>query len=270
MKSALVTNDMEAALLATGTPTDYPKDEGEILRLVQRHQETGCARSLDRLTRHHHRMCLSIANKYKHRFDVDDSYQDCMESLIHCVKEFDVTSGYRFFSYAYTRIKREVGLKKILQWSTVSVSTSKEFLKAFRYMGTMLDYSEMTQALAKDIAEELNVTVSIVMNAYSIRRQTMLSLDCPTEENGLSLMESLADHLSPEEIVMELEFEREMKSMTKNAFSSLTPKEATVIQMRHLQEAPLTLMEAGAQLGVSGERVRQIESAAIKKMKVAA
>lgn len=270
MKSALATKNTDDTLLATATPTDYPKDEGEIHRLIQRHQETGCARSLDRITRHHHRMCLSFANKYKHRFDIDDTYQDCMESLIHCAREFDVTSGYRFFSYAYARISREVGLKKILQWSTVSVSKSKEFLKAFRYMGTMEDLSDMTQARAQAIAKELNVTVAIVMNAYSIRRQSVLSLDCPTEENGLSLMESLADHLSPEEIVMELEFEQNIDTMTKNAFSSLTPKEATVIQMRHLREAPLTLMEAGAELGVSGERIRQIESAAMKKMKVAA
>lgn len=227
MKSALLTKNKEDAMMATHVQMEFQKDEAEILRLVRHHQETGCNRSLDRITRHHHRMCLSIANKYKHRFDVEDTYQDCMESLIHCVREFDVTSAYRFFSYAYARIRREVGLKKILAWSTVSVSKSKEFLKAFRYMGTMEELSEMTYAQAKAIALELDVTVAVVMNAYSIRRQSVLSLDYPTEGNGLTLIESLADHLSPEEIVMELEFEQNIDTMKKTALSHLTPKEAT-------------------------------------------
>lgn len=266
MKSALATKHTDTTIMETGLPKDFLMDEGTVLELIRRYQETGCPRSLDRIVKNHHRMCVSIANNYKRRFDVDDTYQDCMESLIHCIKDFDLTCGFRFFSYAYVRIQRAVSLKKILEWSPVTVSTDKGFLKAFRHLGSRQDICEMTQALASDIAHKLNVTVASVMNAYSIRLKTVLSLDCPTEETGLTFIESLTDHLSPEEIVLALEFEQSVGTMAKKALSSLTPKEATVIQMRHLQETPLTLTEAGAKLGVSAERIRQIQSGAMKKM----
>lgn len=270
MKSALATQNMDEAKMAICAPSVSQNDEGEILRLIKRHQDTGCARSLDRLVRMYHAMCLSFGQKYKHRFEIDDTYQDAMESLIHCVRDFDTAAGHRFFSYAYIRVKRELSLKKILQWSDVSVPQTKGYLKAFRHMAAMRDYVEMTASLAESIAAKLDVQVWHVTAAHNIYRMGEVSLDTPTNDNGGTLLDTLAHDLSPEEIVIALDLEQNTQEKAKKALAALTPKEAQVIQLRHLQEAPLTLREAGEQFGVSAERIRQIESAAIKKMKVAA
>jgi RNA polymerase sigma-32 factor len=247
-------------------------DHNDVLQMVKKYQQTGCQRTLTWIVRHHQDMCWSIANRYEHRFEVDDTYQDCMESLIHAIKEFDVDCGYAFFSQTYIRVSREIARKKIRQWNIVTLPDNKELLKVFRHIKEMAIPAYPSKALAQEIANTLEVKIEYVHLATVFFHKRALSLDSGvySDLTNEAVRASLVDDCSPESIVTEADFEANCREVTRQKMGLLSEKEALVIRLRHLQEPPLKLREVGDELGITAARVQQIEMKAMGKMKHAA
>lgn len=232
-----------------------------VLEMVKRYQETGCQKAITWLVQEHRVMCYSIAQRYAHRFEVDDSFQDAMESLIHSANDFDVGSGFNFSSHAYCRIMREVSRKKIRQWNIIGVPDNKDLMKVFRKINSLGIPENLSMPEAKRLALSLNVNIEHVYGAIWLYYSSHVSLDF-----GNILEEMESDEHSPESIITQLDIEVKTPQLVRSKMQGLNEKETKVIELRHLMETPLTLTEAGAQLGVSAERVRQLEKRALAYM----
>lgn len=242
-------------------------DQHAVLEMVKKYQQSGSQASLTWLLNEHRDMCYSIAGKYKHRFEVDDTFQDCMESLIHTINDFDVDGGYAFFSHAYIRVSREVARKKIQQWNIVSVPDTKGLMTVFRKIRKMEIPQNPSEAQAKEIAKILDVKVEYVYAASSLFHKDAVSLDSGIFSDGLRA--TLLDESSPESIVSEQDFEVKRTELAQRMMGQLNERQALVIQLRHLNEPPLKLREVGEELGISAARVQQIETRAMKVMMAA-
>lgn len=243
-------------------------DRDDVLQMLKSYQQTGCQKTLTWLLNQHREMCYSIANRYEHRFEVDDTFQDCMESLIHAVRDYDLGGEYPFFSYAYTRVSREVARKKIRQWSIVSVPDNRELLKVFRQISRLGIPAYPSDAKAKEVAELLDVKVEYVFAATSLYHRRPMSLDSGTTSDVVRA--TLYDDCTPESIVSEEDFEAKRAELAERMMGRLNEKEAMVIRLRHLQDPPLKLREVGEELGITAARAQQIETKAMGKMKHAA
>lgn len=242
-------------------------DRGDVLQKLKSYQQTGCQKTLAWLLNEHREMCYRIANRYDHRFEVDDTFQDCMEILIHAIRDYDLAGEYPFFSYAYTRVSREVARQKIRQWSIVCVPDNRELLKVFRKINRMGIPAYPSEAKAKEVAELLDVKVEYVFAAAALYYKKPMSLDSGT--NCEVVRSTLYDDCSPESIVSEQDFEAKRTELAQRMIGRLNEREALVIQLRHLNEPPLKLREVGEELGITAARVQQIETKAMKMMMAA-
>jgi RNA polymerase sigma-32 factor len=241
-------------------------DETQIL--VAKYQATGCAVSLNKLLLNNSDMCMRIANNYRHRFDINDTYQESMECLILSVKSYNPEHGVPFFSYAYQDVKRRISLRMIKQWSCVTSPLNKRYFKAFRQMSTFLKGGSFSTERATDLAKEIDVKLDDVIAAYEIYRNINYSLESFVE--GVRVIDSMSTESGPEHLVMEADLAAKRESMGRVRLGMLNPREAMVIKMRRLREEPQTLHQIAEVLGVSAERVRQIESKAMVKLSAAA
>jgi RNA polymerase sigma-32 factor len=243
-------------------------DRDDVLQKLESYQQTGCQKTLAWLLNEHRDMCYSIAYRYDHRFEVDDTFQDCMEILIHAIRDHDLTGSYPFFSYAYTRVSREVARKKIRQWSIVCVPDNRELLRVFRKVNNMGIPAYPSDAKAKEIAEILDVKVEYVFAAAALYYKKPMSLDSGTHSDVVRST-LYDDSCSPERIVSEEDFEAKRTELAQRMMGRLNEREALVIQLRHLNEPPLKLREVGEELGITAARVQQIETKAMKMMMAA-
>lgn len=246
-------------------------DKDRELMLIDQYQTTGCKKSLGQLLMNHNKLCLKIASRYRHKFDKDDTYQDCMTLLIECIEKFDSSIGTPFFSYAYTYVSRAFSMIAIRKWANVTTPGTRGFYKAFRRMGRFrLEEGQLSHADAMALAEELTVPLSEVFAAFMIYKNCSYSLDAGMTENGVPIIDTLEGGENPESIIMEIDAEDKRKGYVNRMMSKLTENEARVLQLRHLSDTPEKLKDVGSILGISAERVRQIESKAIGKLKAAA
>jgi RNA polymerase sigma-32 factor len=237
--------------------------------LIAKYQATGCAASLNKLLLNYSNMCMKIAQGYRHRFDVEDTYQDSMECLILSVRNFKPELGVPFFTYAYLDVKRRVSVRMIKQWSCVTTPVTKRFFKAFRRMPEFLKNTRFCDESATQLAEQIGVKREDVMAAYEIYRNMNYSLES-CMDNGVRVIDAMSTEAGPENLVMEADLAGKRESMARVRMGMLNSKEAMIIKMRRMGEVPQTLHQIGALLGVSAERVRQIESKAMAKLSLAA
>lgn len=254
--------------LAKQSQGDYLSHEA-VLALVAKYQATGCAASLNRILLNFSDMCMQIANRYRVKFEIEDTYQDAMEFLILALRKFNPEFGVPFYAYASPRVKHEVSQRAIRKWASVTTPGSKGFFKAFRAMGRFRD-ERMTHEHANALSAELDVPIDCVYAAHAIYKDSSYSLDSSLIEDGAPMIESLTDNVGPEQIVMESDLHQKQAAIAQRRMESLNPNELRVIQNRRLREEPKKLFELGSELGISGERVRQIEAKAMLKLCAAA
>lgn len=121
----------------------------------------------------------------------------------------------------------------------------------------------------KELADELDVSDEAVIEMDKRMGSKDFSLDAEIKgDSDLSHMDFLADdHVNQEDLITKAEEDKRVKSGMKDALKVLKDRERFIIENRILSEKPLTLEELGEKYNISRERVRQIENAALKKMK---
>jgi len=121
----------------------------------------------------------------------------------------------------------------------------------------------------KELADKLNVSNEAVIEMDQRMGGKDLSLDAEiTGDTDLSHMDFLADdEENQEDLITKAEEEKKVKKGMIDALKTLKDRERFIIENRILVDKPLTLEELGAKYNISRERVRQIENAALKKMK---
>jgi RNA polymerase sigma-32 factor len=219
------------------------------------------------------RFVVKVAFEYKsYGVKLQDLVQEGNIGLMMAVKKFDPYKGYRFISYAIWWIRAYIQNFIIKTWSLVKIGTTQAQKKLFYKIGKVRKALEADGAGEKKyelLAKDLDVAKEDIIEMEQRMAARDLSLDTPFDEGQeLTHLELLRENSPNQEEAIAQEEEKRMRQLeVQNAMKRLNEKEVYVIKNRIMADEPLTLQQIGDYLKLSRERVRQIESEALKKLK---
>lgn len=254
----------------------YLKEIGQI-KLLSAEEETELAKRIslgdqnakDKLVEANLRLVVSIAKKYVGRgMNLLDLIQEGNTGLIRAVDKFDWTMGNKFSTYATWWIRQAITRALADQSRTIRVPVHMvEIINKISCCSRKLVQDFGREPTLNEIAEELNMPIEKVIEVSRIAGDT-LSLDAPVgDEADGTLGAFVEDRQMPSPTTT---VENAMLSETvETVLGTLTNREALVLRMRFgMYDGQLyTLDQVGDILGVTRERIRQIESKALRKLK---
>ena len=242
------------------------------------HQENDMAAGRD-LVMAHLRLVIAIARSYLgYGLPHADLIQEGNIGLLKAIKNFDPQRGARLMTFAEYWIRSEIQDYIVKNWRQVKLATTKSQRKLFFNLRSMRGENALTYSKANQIADTLDVKPSEVFEMEQRMYGNETSLDLTIDDDDNEMSNAPIQWLSREEdeptaILEQKDEERMQREGIRQALLSLDERSRRVIQARWLNEdesgniAPITLQDLAAELGVSAERVRQIEKAALEKMK---
>lgn len=242
-------------------------------RLARRLQQKNDLEAARQLIESHLRLVVSIARQYLgYGLAHADLIQEGNIGLMKAVKRFDPERGVRLVSFAVHWIKAEIHEFVIRNWRLVKVATTKAQRKLFfnlrrlRPDGASLDTTAVDQ-----IANELSVKSEDVREMEVRMSGREFSLQGGTEdEDGFSPIDFLSDQgqYDPTEILDQQDQAHQQGAGLNEALAMLDDRSRRIVQARWLNDSGgATLHDLAKEFGVSAEGVRQIEAAAMKKMR---
>jgi RNA polymerase primary sigma factor len=254
----------------------YLKEIGRVA-LLKAEEEVALAKAIEagdeeagqRLAEANLRLVVSIAKKYTGR---GISFLDLIQAgnlgLLRAVEKFDYHRGYKFSTYAYWWIRQGVtrGIADEARTIRLPVHMIEMSNKLVR-VSWHLEQELGREPTDEEIANEMALTPEKVREIVTLS-QTPLSLETPIGEEGDShLGDFVADKAatSPADAALVSMLRIEVEDV----LNTLTPRERRVLQLRFglIDARELTLQEVGQRLGVTRERIRQIETKALRKLR---
>ncbi|MCP4923938.1 MAG: sigma-70 family RNA polymerase sigma factor [bacterium] len=250
----------------------------EEVQLIENWLEREDRRSADRVVTSHMRLVVKLAWKYRrYQLPLPDLISEGALGLLEGLKRFDPEKGFRFSTYAVWWVHARMKEYILHNWSLVKIGTTRAQKKLFfslrRLKRNMDLYSSaaMTPEQLSTIAEEVGVSEKSVMHMDRRLRGKDYSLNAPLgseEGEDSEWIDRVEDETAnPEDRAVYEDRQKKAQDFIAKALDLLKPREADIIHRRHLSESPMTLEALGAHLGISRERVRQIESVALSKLK---
>ena len=249
--------------------------------ILSREEETSLSRSMrdegdinaaHRLVLSHLRVVVTIARGYLgYGLPHADLIQEGNIGLMKAVRRFDPERGVRLISFAVHWIKAEIHEFIMRNWRLVKIATTKHQRKLFfnlRSMKKGLD--TMSQAEVTAMAEQLGVKAEEVVEMETRFSGRDISLEpvSDSDDELSSPIVYLTDGSDPSKVLEKEELAQLTHDRLRNSLDNLDERSRRIIEARWLQEEKTaTLHELASELGVSAERVRQIEAKAMKKMR---
>ncbi|AKC69322.1 RNA polymerase sigma factor RpoH [Pandoraea oxalativorans] len=246
--------------------------------LAKRLRENDDLEAARQLVLSHLRLVVSIARNYLgYGLPHADLIQEGNIGLMKAVKRFDPTQGVRLVSYAMHWIKAEIHEYVLKNWRTVKVATTKAQRKLFFNLRSQKQgLQAFTPEEIDQVARDLNVKREDVIEMETRMSGGDIALEGHSDDGesaSFAPIAYLADsHQEPTAVIAARERDHLQSDGLQTALGRLDPRSRRIIEARWLSVADdgsggATLHELADEFGVSAERIRQIEVAAMKKMK---
>ena len=248
--------------------------EQEEMNLAKKLHEENDLNAARQLIMSHLRLVIKIARSYSgYGLNQSDLVQEGNIGLMKAVKRFDPSRGVRLVSFAMYWIKAEIQEFVVRNWRLVKTATTKAQRKLFFNLRSMKKTLQpLKQEEIKEIAKELNVKESDVKEMEYRFNGNEIALDYQDEDNEDEIFRPISylqdENADPVKQLISKESESNNLSALSNAIKSIDERSRYVLESRWLnEEKSKTLHELADELGVSAERIRQIEQNALKKLK---
>lgn len=256
---------MRAPLLSAGHEQD----------LAVRWRQAGDNAALHELTGAYMRLVIAMAGRFRaYGLPMADLVQEGAVGLMQAAERFEPERGYRFSTYAGWWIRAAMQDYVMRNWSIVRAAPTASGkslffnLRRLRARLGALDGAlapDQVQAIATELGVEPDDVASMALRLAAGDR----SLSAPIGEGSAeSWQDLIPDEAENPEAQAGARLDGAVRNRTlARALETLTPRERTIIEARRLADEPCTLEVLGARLGVSKERVRQIEQQAIGRLR---
>jgi len=248
------------------------EEEQTLARRYRDEEDLAAAREL---VHSHLRFVVHVARSYNgYGLALGDLIQEGNIGLMKAVKRFDPEIGVRLVSFAVHWIRAEMHDFILKNWRIVKVATTKAQRKLFfnlRKSKTRLGWLNAEEVSA--VARDLNVSEREVMEMESRLSGRDIGFDAPADSEDDHAPPSPAAYLIAQEEDPALAYEREDSEgnelqLLHDGLTKLDARSRDIIQRRWLDsESKITLQELADEYGVSAERIRQVETNALKKMR---
>jgi RNA polymerase sigma-32 factor len=250
------------------------------LALARAWREAGDEKALHRLVNAYMRLAISMAARYRrYGAPMPDLIQEAGVGLMKAAEKFDPDRGVRFSTYAVWWIKASIQDYVMRNWSMVrtgSTSSQKALFFNLRRVRAKLERQAGAEGVVLDgqrlremIAAEVGVPLRDVemMDARLAGADFSLNAQQAGEE-GREWLETLEDEApqAAETVTRDADLAR-VRGWLAEALGSLNPRERMIIVERKLRDEPRTLESLGQELGLSKERIRQLEAQALNKLR---
>lgn len=249
--------------LATGPVS--PKRRAELIPLI----EDGWA-AREHLITANSRLVINVAKKSLWRgVPFLDLIQEGNIGLIRATKKFDYKRGLRFSTYATWWIRQAVTRAVADQGRTIRVPVhmADQINRMFRASNRLAQEYGETPTIS-ELAEKLNTTEEKVEKMTQIA-QFPISLETPSDEEGDSVLQDFIED-NDAELPLEKTIQKHLENDLNKSLDSLPPREARVLKLRYgLEDGhSYTLEVVGRRMGVTRERVRQIEERGLSRLRL--
>lgn len=256
-------------------PLLEPDEEYELAQKWCTSQDEEAAK---RLITSHLRLVVKIAAGYRgYGLPMADLIAEGNIGILNAMKRFDPSKGFRFSTYAMWWIKASIQDYILRTWSLVKIGTTAAQKKLFFNLRRMKkevseledNFRGMTDKDIHLIAQKLDVTETEVREMEERLSGVDASLNVSSGEGeGPEWQDWIeSGDRSQEENSIETDETRKQREVLEKCLQYLTPREVVILKARRLREPPETLDEISREVGVSKERVRQIEERAFAKLR---
>ncbi|WP_116964484.1 RNA polymerase sigma factor RpoH [Fastidiosibacter lacustris] len=258
---------------ANSIPILSEEEEKELAKRLRYQNDIEAAQ---KMIMSHLRFVIKVARGFSgYGLPITDLIQEGNIGLMKAVKRFDPDMGVRLVSFAVHWVKAEMHEYILKNWRIVKIATTKSQRKLFfnlrsskKRLGWFSD--DEIQSVAKELGVKPETVLEMEkrMNAYD------MAFDAPIEENDDERSFHPAMYLedqsaNPEQALAEEDFEQKTQEKLQAAIDKLDDRSKDIIMSRWFVDEKLTLHDLAAKHNVSAERIRQIEEAAMHKLKIA-
>ena len=251
-------------------------EKDEEFSLINDWRDNRNPKSLQKILDSYLRLAVSYARKYSsYGLSIDDLIHEGVLGIMHALDKFDTSKDFRLSTYASWWIRASIQDYILKNWSVVrtgSTASQKALffnLKKIKQQINDISRDYMGQDEIDKVSNMLKVKSFEVQNMESRLTGGDLHLnqkvDSDSENDLMSLLPD--DRKNPEEVIESIKDSNVKKDYINSAIETLNEREKTIIKLRKFQEKSITLDELGKKLKISKERVRQIETKALEKLK---
>tara|TARA_B100000989_G_scaffold118077_1_gene86901 strand:+ start:110 stop:976 length:867 start_codon:yes stop_codon:yes gene_type:complete len=251
-------------------------EKEEEFNLINDWRDNKTPRSLQKILSSYLRLAVSYARKYSsYGLPIDDLIHEGVLGIMHALEKFDTSKDFRLSTYASWWIRASIQDYILKNWSVVRTgSTASQKALFFNLKKIKQQINDVSREYMGQ--EEIN-KVSDMLKVKSIEIQNMESrltggdlhlnqkVDNEAENDLMSLLAD--DRKNPEESFEDINDKNLKKDYINKAIETLNEREKVIIRLRKFREKSITLDELGQKLRISKERVRQIETKALEKLK---